>query len=159
VLFGARLAKTSAGEAAADRERKSAPFACEERRHRDGAAHDGACIRAGDEPGEKRTFQHQVGGVVVQKQARHDTHRQRNGQAERECQPVGPIAALEDQDVAEAVVTGQHRGERRHDRQFADERGEQELLCGEQSGVVGHEGLTALNCEPVYNLLHDSSAN
>ena len=68
----------------------------------------------GDQPGEERAFERQVGGVVVEQHARGHPRRERHGEAQREHQPVGPVALLEDQDVAEPAVARQHRRQRRH---------------------------------------------
>ena len=104
------------------------------------SADDGAGVRTGDEAGEKRAFERQVGGVVVEEQPAATPAVERHAEAEREDQPVGPVAPLEDQDVAEPAVPHQHRRQRRHDRQLDDQRREQELLggenCGSSMGIV-----------------------
>ena len=83
-------------------------------------------------PGEERAFERQVGGVVVEQQARDDARRERDAEGQGEDQAVGPVAALEDQDVAEPPVAHQHRRQRGHHRQLDDERREQDLLGGEE---------------------------
>ena len=79
-----------------------------------------AGVRAGDQAGEERAFERQVGGVVAEQQAGDDAGRQRDAEAEREGQPIGPGAALEDQDVPEPPVAHQHRRQRGHDGQLDD---------------------------------------
>ena len=101
----------------------------------DGGADDRAGIGTGDQPGEQRALEHQVGGVVVEQDARRDAERQRDGQTEREGEAIGPVAALEDQDVAEAPIARQHRRQRCHDGELADQRRQQELLGGEERGA------------------------
>ena len=54
-----------------------------------------------------------------------------------EDQPIGPVAPLEDQDVAEPPVAHQHRRQRGHDRQLDDQRREQHLLGGEELVAPG----------------------
>ncbi len=88
-FLGTQLAESAAGESAADRERQRRPLTVAERRHPDHHADDGAGVRAGDEAGEKRALERQVGGVVVEEQPRHDAGHQRNAQAEGEDQPIG----------------------------------------------------------------------
>ena len=68
------------------------------------------------EPGEERAFERQVGGVVVEQQPRGDAGGERDAEAEGEDQAIGPVAALEDQDVAEPAVPHQHRRQRGHRR-------------------------------------------
>jgi len=95
-------------------------------------ADDRACIRPGDEPRQKRAFECQVGGVVVEQQTRRDAGRQRHAEAERKQQAFRPRAALGDQNVAEAVVPHQDRRECRDDRDFDDERRQQQLVGGQE---------------------------
>ncbi len=101
------------------------------------SADDGAGVGPGDEAGEEGAFERQVGGLVVQEQARDDARRQRNAEREDEDQPVGPVAALEDQDVAEPPVADQHGRQCGHDGQLHDQRREQHLLGGERC-LAGH---------------------
>ena len=98
------------------------------------AADDRAGVGAGNQAGEERAFEREVGRVVVEQQPRDDAERERDGQAEREREAVGPVAALEDQNVPEPPVARQHRRQRGHDGQLADQCGQQELLGGEQLG-------------------------
>ena len=97
-------------------------------------ADDGAGVGTGDQAGEERAFERQVGGVVVEQHARGDARGERDGEAQREHQPVGPVAPLEDQDVAEAAIAGQHRRQRGHDGQLADQGRQQELSAERNLG-------------------------
>ena len=128
----ARLAQAAAGKPAADRKEQRDELAREQRRQRHHQADDGAGVGAGDQPGEKRAFERQVGGVVVQQQSRGDAGRQRHAQAERKHQPLGPRAAFGDQNVAEAVIPHQDRGQCRDDRDLDDEGRQQELIGGQE---------------------------
>ena len=91
-----------------------------------------AGVGPGDQPGEKRAFERQVGGVVVEQQPRGDAGGQRDAEGQREDQPVGPVAALEDQDVAEPAVADQHGRQGGHDGELDDQRRQQHLLGGEE---------------------------
>ena len=119
-----KLAQAAAGEAAADGEGERAPLADPERRDADHQADGGAGIRARDQPREQRPLERQVRRVVVQKQSRDDTGRERDAEAQRERHAIGQRAALEDQDVPEAPVPDEHRRERGHHRELEDERSE-----------------------------------
>ena len=127
-FLGTQLAQPAAGEAAADCKRQRAPFADRQRQRARHHADGRAGVRARDQSREERTFERQVGGVVVEQEAREDAGRQRNAEAERERHPVGHRAALENQDVAEAAVPDEHRRQRGHHRELDDERCEQHLL-------------------------------
>ena len=112
-------------------------------------ADDRAGVGSGNEAGEKRALEHQIGGVVVEQDARGDAGRQRDRQPEREGEPIGPVAPLENQDVAEAAVARQHGGQGRHDGQLAHQRGKQELFCGQESRVrheIGCDRRTGRTC-------------
>ena len=135
-LLRAKLAQAAAGEAAAHREGEGAPFSVGQRWKADHQPDGGAGVRAGDEAGEKRAFQGQVGRIVVQQQARDDPRRERDPEAEGEDEPIRPVAALENQDVPEPPVAHEHRRQRRHDRQLHDERREQDLLAGEDRRLL-----------------------
>ena len=63
------LAKAAARETAADGEREGDPFPGKDGRHADHDADKRAGIRPGDQAGEKRAFERQVGGIVVEQQA------------------------------------------------------------------------------------------
>jgi hypothetical protein len=123
----ADLAEAAAGEAAADGEGQRDPFAGEHRRQADHDPDERPGVRPGDEAGEERSFERQIGGVVVQQQPRHDAAGERNPEAEREGQAIGPGAALENEDVAETAVANQHRRQRRHHREL-DNQGRQQHL-------------------------------
>ena len=129
----AELAQAAAGEAAADGEGQRDQLAGERAAARPTIAPTvapayGPAMR----PARNDAFERQVGGVVVEQQPRRDAGGERDAEAEREGQPVGPVAALEDQDVAEPPVPDQHRRQRGHDRELDDERREQHLLGGQK---------------------------
>ena len=107
---------------------------------------EGAGVRSGDESGQKRAFEREIGGVVAEQQARGDAGGERNAQAEREQQPVGPGAALGNQDVAEAVVPNQHGRQRGDDRDLDDQRRQQKLIGRQElSAAFGTTGKLKLN--------------
>ena len=85
---------------------------------------------AANEPGQEGAFEGQVRCLVGQQQAGDDAGREGDDQAAGECQTIRPVPLLEDQDAAETPVARQHGGERRHDGQLDDERGEEELRGG-----------------------------
>ena len=130
VFLGADLAEASAGEAATDGKGESAILAGEEAWQPHAGADDGARVGARDETRQERAFEREVGRLVVQQQARRDAGGERDDETGGEHQPIGPVALLEDEDVAETPVTDEHRGQRRHHRQLDDERREEELLGG-----------------------------
>ena len=89
-----------------------------------------AGVRTGNQPGQQRAFERQVGGVVLQDDAAGDAGHQRHADREREHQPIDPPAPLEDQDVTEPPEPRQHRRQHRHRRQ-PDEQRQEELLRGQ----------------------------
>ena len=137
-LLRAQLPQPAAGEAAADGERQGDDLAVGERRQPDQGADRGAGVRAGDEPGHERALEAQVGGLVIEQQPRDDARRERDAEEQDEDQAIGPVAALENQDVAEPPVPRQHRRQRGHDGQLDDERREQDLL-ERQELRAGHD--------------------
>ena len=64
-FFRAQLAQTAAREPAADREGECDEFAVAERTYPDDRADCCAGVRPGDQPGEERPLECQVGGVVL----------------------------------------------------------------------------------------------
>jgi len=92
-------------------------------------ADDRARIWPRDQPGEERAFERQVSRLVIQQQTRNDAGRQGNAEREHEDEPLVPPAPLEDQHVPEPPVPHEHGGQRGHDRELDDQRGEQELGC------------------------------
>ncbi len=92
----------------------------------------------GEQTGEKRAGQRQVGGVVVQEQPRDDARRERHAEAGGEHQALGPVALFGQQNPAEPRKPHEHRRQHRHDGQLDDQRGQQELLGREQPGFVRH---------------------
>ena len=65
-----------------------------------------AGVRAGDQAGQERAFERQVGGVVVEEHAARRRRRVSGTPIDSvNDQPIGPAAPLEDQDVAEPPVT------------------------------------------------------
>ena len=93
---------------------------------------DRAGIRPGDEAGEKRALERQIGGVVTQQNAGRHARGQRNAQAEGEQQPFGPRAPLGDQNVTEPVIADEDRGKGRDDRDLDDQRRQQKLIGREE---------------------------
>ena len=97
-----------------------------------GSADQGADHRAGVRPGHEsrheRPLEAQIGGLVVEQQSRADARRERDAEEQDEDEAIGPVAALEDQDVAEPAISRQHRRQRGDHGQLDDERGEQDLL-------------------------------
>ncbi len=130
-LFGTRLAQAAAGKPAADRKEQRDELARKQRGQGDHQADDGAGVGPGDQSSEERALERQVGGVVVEQQPRGDAGRQRHAEAERKQQALGPRAAFGDQNVTEAVIPHQDRGQCRDDRDLDDE-GRQEELIGRQ---------------------------
>jgi hypothetical protein len=120
------------GEAAADGEGQGRELAAEDRRRSDHDAHHGAGVRAGDEAGQEGAFERQIGRLVVEQQPRRHPGRERDAEREREHEPVGPVPALENQDVAEPVVADEHGRERGHGGQLDDQRRQQNLLSGKE---------------------------
>ena len=85
----------------------------------------------------ERALEAEIGGLVIEQQPRADAGGQRHAEEQDEDQAIGPVAALEDQDVAKPAVPHQHRRQRGHDREFDDERGQQDLL--EPELRAGHD--------------------
>ena len=128
------FAQAAAGEPAPHGKRQRDEFAVGERRNADHHADDGARVGAGHEAGEERAFERQVRGLVVEEEPDDDAQRERQPERQDERLPIGPVAALEDQNVPEAPVAHQHGGQGRHHRQFHDQCRDQHLperkLCG-----------------------------
>ena len=68
-FFRARLAQAAPGKPAADQERKGDEFAGNQRRDGRQETDEGAGVGTGNQPGEKRTLQCQVGRVCIQEHA------------------------------------------------------------------------------------------
>ena len=136
-FLGTELAQAAAGEPAADGERQRDELAVDERRQADHRADDGAGIGPGNEPGEERAFEREVRRLVVEQQPRGHAGGERHAEREHEDQAVGPVAAFEDQDVAEPAVADEHGRQRGHDRELHDQRREQHLLGGEELSGSG----------------------
>ena len=98
------------------------------------SADGGAGVGPGDQPGEKGALEREVGGVVVEQQARRHAGGERHAERQGEDQAVGPVAPLEDQDVAEPAVADEHGRQGSHDRELDDQRRQQHLIGG---GKVG----------------------
>ena len=94
----------------------------------------------GEQAGEERAGEGQVGGVVVEEQPRDDPGRQRQAEAGGEDQPLRPVALLGQQDPPEPREPHQHGRQHGHDRELDHQRREQELIGGEQLGFVRHAG-------------------
>ena len=95
-------------------------------------ADDGAGVRPGDQAGHERPFEREIRRVVVRSSRDATPAVSGTPSASANDQAVGPVAALEDQDVAEPAVSDQHGGQRRHDGELHDQRREQHLLGGEK---------------------------
>ena len=138
VFLGRGFADAAAGKAASHRKRDGAPLAGDQGGQGDDAADETAGVRAGNQAGEERAFEREIGRVVIEEHARDHTGRERDDQTKGKDQPIGPVPALEDQDVPESPIAGQHRGERGHDGQLPHEGGEQKLPGGEELGFLWH---------------------
>src|SRR5215211_7429317 len=66
------LAEATPGKAAADREGERAPFPDERRGDTEHDSDDRPGVGAGEKPGQKRSRQRQIGGVVVEEQPPDD---------------------------------------------------------------------------------------
>ena len=145
----AQLAQAAAGEPAADRERQRDELAGEERRAAPtSGADDGAGVRPGDQPGEKRALERQVGGVVVQQQARRDARRRAGSpRREREDQAIRPGRAARRSGCGGSGGTAPASSPARHDRQLDDERRQQDLLRGEEFRFHGR-GIVPTRARP-----------
>ena len=99
-----------------------------ERRDADHQADRRAGVGAGNQARQKRALQAQVGGAVIEEQPRDDAGGERDPEERHEDQAVGPAAPLEDEDVAEAPVADEHRGQGGHGRELHDERRQEHLL-------------------------------
>ena len=104
----------------------------------DQQADSGARVGPCNQAGEKGALEREVGRVVVQEQTSGDPGHQRQANRERENESVAPVATLEDQDVPELPESRQHGRQHRHHRDLHDERGQQQLVCGEKSGLFQH---------------------
>ncbi len=111
----ADLAQAAAGEAAPDGERQGNPFTGDERRHAHHRPHDRAGIGAGQKAREERAGERQIGGVVVEEQAREHAGRQWKAEAARENQPLRPIPLLGQQNPSKPGKPHQHGCQHRHD--------------------------------------------
>ena len=123
-----QLPQPPAREAAADGEGQRDDLAVGERRQADQRANHRAGVRPGHESRHERALEAEIGGLVIEQQPRADAGGQRHAEEQDEDQAIGPVAALEDQDVAKPAIPHQHRRQRGHDREFDDERGQQDLL-------------------------------
>ena len=94
-------------------------------------------------PARNDAFERQVGRAVAEQEPRRHAESQRNAKKEDKNEPVGPVAAFEDEDVPEAPVPHQHGRQRGHHGQLHDERREQQLL-GEKEVGTGHVDLLDL---------------
>ena len=122
------LPQPAPGEAAADGKGQGDDLVIGQRRQADQRADHRARVRPSHEPGHERPFQAEIGRLVIEQQSRADARGQRDAEEEDEDQAIGPVAALEDQDVAKPAVAREHRRQRGDDRELDDERGQQDLL-------------------------------
>src|SRR5262245_42671436 len=93
-FLGTEFPETAASESAADREGEGDELAAKERRQTDEESDRGSRVGSGNQPCHERPFEREVGGVVAQQQPCDYGHSQRNTQAQREDEPVGPVSAL-----------------------------------------------------------------
>ena len=75
-------------------------------------ADDRAGVGPGDQAGQKRAGERQVGRLVIEEQPRDDAGGQREAEAGGEDQPLRPVALLGQQDAAEPWEAHQHRRQR-----------------------------------------------
>ena len=134
----ADLAQAAAGESAADGERERNPFTGRERRNPHHDADDRARVRAGEQAGEERAGERQVGGVVIEELARDDARDERHAEARREDQPLRPVPLLGQQDAPEPWKPHEHRGQHGHDGQFDRQGRQEDLLSRQQLGLLVH---------------------
>ena len=129
----AQLAEPAAGKSAPDGEGQRAPFRHDHRGHRGQCADQRAGVRPGDEAHQKRPLERQIRRVVPQQDAGGHARDERNSQRKREDPAVQDAPALEDQNVAEPAIPHQHRSQQRHDGDLEHQRGDQELLGGQEA--------------------------
>jgi hypothetical protein len=87
-------------------------------------------------PASRRRFKRQIRGIVMEQQAGRDPGGQRDAEEQHEDQPVGPVAALEDQDAAEASVPYEHR--RQHAITARRTTGVTSSTCSGEEASVRH---------------------
>jgi hypothetical protein len=128
-------------KAAADREKQRDELAGHQGGYADQRPDNRAGVRAGDQPGQERAFQRQVERIVVEQQARDDARAQRDAETGGKDEALGPVAPFGQQDAAEPPETDEHGREDRGHRHFDDERRQQKLLGGEETGFERHPTL------------------
>ena len=133
----ADLAQAAAGEAAPDGEGQGDPFAGDDRRNAHHRADDGAGVGAGEQAGEERAGEREIGGVVVEEQARQHAERQGKAEAAGENQPFRPVPLLGQQDPPKPRKPHQHRRQHRHDGELRHQC-QEELLRRQQPVLMGH---------------------
>ena len=126
-FFRTQFPKAAAGEAAPDREHRRDDLAVRERRQADEHADGDAEVRTVDQPGQKRAFEREVGGLVSQQQAGGDAGREQETQTEREHHAIGPRTVLEDQELAKSPESHDDGGRRGHDGELDEQRRQQDL--------------------------------
>ncbi len=131
-FLGTQLAQAAAGESAADGEGEGDDLAVEDRGQAGHRADGRAGVGSGDQTCQERAFQAQVGCVVIQQEPGGDAAGRGHAERQGEDQPVRPVAAFEDQDVAKAPIPDEHRGQGGHHGQLDDQRREQHLIGGEE---------------------------
>src|SRR4051812_13886203 len=121
------LAEPPACEATADGKRQGDEFTSDEWRDSDNRPDDRTGVGAGEEAGEKRSRERQVGRVVIDQQSRDDTGGQREPKARGKDEAFGPIPLFGEQNPAEPRKSHQHRRQHRDNRYLDDQRRQEEL--------------------------------
>ena len=146
-LVRAGFAQAAAGEAAAHGEEQRDELVAEKGRDSHHEPDNRPRVRPCDQSGKKGALERQIGGVVVEQNARRDSRGQGYAKAERKQEALGPCPPLRDQNVTKPVVPHEDRGKRRDDRDL-DDQGRQEKLIGRYehlgSGILGKGELNKL---------------
>ncbi len=137
-FFRTDLPQPSAGEAAPDRKRNRDPFSAGEGGEPHHRADDGAGVGTGDQPGEECARKREVGRLELEKQSNADAGGKGNADAGGEDQPLGPVAALGEQDPAEPGKSHQHGRQHGRYRDLHDQRGQQEILSRQRFRRLVH---------------------
>src|SRR5262249_39946758 len=98
-LLRTAFAKAATGEAATDRKWERDDFSGDRSGDTNEDTDERTGVRSGDEAREQGAFERQIGGPIVEQQARGYTGHERDAECEREDQPIEPPTPLEDQNV------------------------------------------------------------
>src|SRR6058998_3014974 len=99
-LLWTELAQAAAGKTAPDGERQRHPFPVENR----SGPHRRAGVRTCNQTREKRSLEREIRGIVIEQEPCGHAGRERNPEAERKRQAVGPEPPLENEDVPEPAI-------------------------------------------------------